>query len=835
MIAKRDCLAGALACSLLLATSARADDKAIVFETHVLPILKSHCLKCHGEGKVRGGLDLRGMAAISKGGDSGLILVPGKPQDSILLKRIESGEMPPSKDKLAKKDFDVLHRWVLTGATANNVNDPTAKEAVITRIAPEERNFWAFQAPKRPAVPKVAGAERVRNPIDAFLLARLEAKGLNFNLDASREVVLRRLCFDLLGLPPTPEQRQEFLSDTRSDAYEKLVDRLLASPAFGERWGRYWLDLAGYADSDGYLAADRLRPEAWRYRDYVINALNDDVPYDQFITEQLAGDQLSDWQRADKITPLTARQLTATGFLRTASDPTYPGYTEPNEIHQVMSDTLQIVGSTFLGLTVQCARCHAHKLDPISQHDYYAMQTIFLPSLDPARWQPSEVRGIPLATESERVQIRAHNQKMNERLGQLNKDLGELTGRFRKQREAELDKKIDPKKLADLKAGPLSEKELAARYADYKAIAEKLNAAIAAQKSLLKKDPPVLLRGLMDLDGKCADGRVLARGDYNKPGAVVKPGVLEVLTPVGYQLKSQEGFKTTGRRLALAKWLTEPSHPLTARVQINRMWANLFGRGIVSTVANFGKSGARPSHPELLDWLATEFVRTGWSQKAMLRLMVTSTAYRQSSQLDTVRSKKDPGNVLLSSWRPRRLTGEVLRDSVLAVSGRLNEQRLGPPAPVQSRGDGSVETADDPAGNRRSIYIIVRRSQHLTMLDLFDTPMMEVNCPERNVSTVPLQALAMLHGPFSERNAAALADRIIKSAPADDVSRIGAAYRWLLARDPRPGEVESIRRFLAAVAQDQGSKNSPSEQAVRAAWTQAALVLLNSNEFVYVH
>lgn len=832
MLSKRDCLAGALVCSLLLATSARADDKAIVFETHVLPILKSHCLKCHGEGKVRGGLDLRGMAAISKGGDSGPVLVPGKPRDSILLKRVESGEMPPSKDKLAKKDFDLLHRWVLTGATANNVNDPTAKEAVIARIAPEERNFWAFQTPKRTAVPKVANAERVRTPIDAFLLARLEAKGLTFSVDVSREVLLRRLCFDLLGLPPTPEQRQEFLSDTRSDAYEKLVDRLLASPAFGERWGRYWLDLAGYADSDGYLAADRLRPEAWRFRDYVINALNDDVPYDQFVTEQLAGDQLSDWQRADKITPLMARQLTATGFLRTASDPTYPGYTEPNEIHQVMSDTLQIVGSTFLGLTVQCARCHAHKLDPISQHDYYAMQTILLPSLDPSRWQPSEVRGIPLATEAERAQIRAHNQKVNERLEPLTKELAELTARFRKRFESELSapgngKKIDAKDIGD--------KTLRIRYPEYTSAADKLAVAISIEKALLKKDPPVLLRGLMDLDGKCPDGRVLARGDYNKPGAIVKPGVLEVLTPVGYQLKSQEGFKTTGRRLALAKWLTEPNHPLTARVHVNRMWANLFGRGIVSTVANFGKSGARPSHPELLDWLATEFVRAGWSQKAMIRLMVTSTAYRQSSQLDTVRSKKDPGNVLLSSWRPRRLTGEVLRDSVLAVSGKINEQRFGPPAPVQSRGDGSVETADDPAGNRRSIYIIVRRSQHLTMLDLFDTPMMEVNCPERNVSTVPLQALAMLHGPFSERNAAALADRIIKSAPADDVSRIGAAYRLLLARDPRPGEVESIRRFLAAVVQDQAGKSSPNEQAVRSAWTQAALVLLNSNEFVYVH
>ncbi len=829
-----------LAVWLLSETSARAGDKAVVFETDIVPIFKSRCWKCHGEGKVRGGLDLRGMGPLTKAGDSGPTISRDKPAESLLLKKIESGEMPPPKEgKLDKKQHELLRRWVLAGAPAANPASPAAVEETVSRVTKEERDFWAFQPPKRAAVAKVSASQRgagrrVRTPIDAFLLACLETKGLSFNADTSKEVSLRRLCFDLLGLPPTPEQRNEFLNDRRSDAYERLVDRLLAAPAFGERWGRHWLDLAGYADSDGYLAADRLRPEAWRYRDYVINAYNDDLPYDQFVTEQLAGDQLSDWQRAEKLTPLMIRQLTATGFLRTASDPTYPGYTEPNEIHQVISDTMQIVGSTFLGVTIQCARCHAHKLEPISQHDYYSLKAVLLPALDPARWQPSEVRGIPMATESERVQIRAHNQKVNEKINQLNGELADLTVGFGKKFAAE-------KARPAVKKGAVKDptKELAGRYPDFKAAADKLNAAIAAQKARVKKDPPVVLRGLMDVDGKCPEGRVLRRGDYNKPGKVVQPGVPEVLVPAGFKLTSTEGYKSSGRRLALAKWLTEPNHPLTARVHVNRMWAHLFGRGIVPTVANVGKSGARPSHPELLDWLATEFIRAGWSQKSMIRQMVTSTAYRQTSQVDSIRSKLDPGNELLSSWRSRRLTGEVLRDSILAVSGKLNGERLGPPSPVTPKADGSVETGDDAKGNRRSIYVIVRRSQHLTLLDLFDTPMMEVNCPERNVSTVPLQALAMLHGPFAERNAAALADRIVHSAPADDVGRVGVAYRLLLGREPRASEVGMVQKFVSAVVQEQAGSVPAGEarhaQAVRTAWTQAALVLLNSNEFLYVH
>ncbi len=793
----------ALPAFLLLAPGALwAQGQRVLFEKDVVPILQVHCWKCHGEGKIKGGLDLRRRATMLEGGDHGPAIVPGKPGASLLVQRIDKGEMPPAKEAaLDQRQRELIRRWVADGAPLAG-----AQEVPLATVPDADRNFWSFQPAKRPAVPRVNGVQRVRNPIDAFLLARLEAKELTFNPEASREVLLRRLCLDLLGLPPTPEQLAAFLADNRPDAYERLVDRLLASPHYGERWGRHWLDLAGYADSDGYLAADRVRPQAWRYRDYVIQSLNDDVPYDRFLTEQLAGDELSDWRRAEKLTPQMIRQLTATGFLRTALDPTYPGYTEPNEIHQVVGDTLQIVSSTFLGLTLQCARCHDHKLDPLSQRDYYAFQAILLPALDPARWQPSGDRGIRLGPDKELASIREHNRQVDERVKPLSAKLAKL-----------MDKKgknVNP---------------------EAKAEANKLKAAIEREQAQ-KKAVPVLLRGLADLDGPCPDGRVLRRGDYNKPGAVVAPGVPEVLAPAGYRLPVQSGHKTSGRRLALARWLTD--HPLTARVQVNRMWAQHFGRGLVATLANFGASGAKPSHPELLDWLATEFVRTGWSMKAMHKLMVTATAYRQSSAVDPAKRAADPQNVLLGAWRPRRLEGEAVRDSILAVSGKLNRLSFGPPAAVVPKPDGSVETKDDAQGNRRSIYLIVRRSQHVTLLDLFDTPMMEINCPERNVSTVPLQALAMLHGPFTQANAAALADRILKSAPANDDARIQLAFRLAFTREPRANELKLIRDFLReAMAEHLKKLPAPGRgetaAAEYAAWTQVALVLFNSNEFLY--
>ena len=842
-----------------------ASDKSITFEQHIAPLLETRCSKCHGEAKLEAGLDVRRKFQLEKGGDSGPAIVPGKPDESPLVQRIESGEMPPKEEApLDARHKELIRRWVAAGAPlAGDGERPLAEAEEASRITDDDRQFWSFRPPVRPALPLIQHADRATTSIDAFLLSRLEERGLSFAADAPAEVMLRRGTFALTGMPPTPDEREAFLADGTADAYERLVDRLLASPRFGEHTARQWLDVAGYADSDGYLAADRLRPQAWRYRDYVIGALNADLPYDQFLLEQLAGDELSDWRRAEELSPGMQRQLAATGFLRTASDPTYPGYTEPNEIHQVLSDTLQIVSTSLMGLTLHCARCHAHKFDPLPQRDYYALQAILRPALDPARWQPSEVRGILLATEAEQAQISDHNQKVDKRIGELNAELAALTARFRKKRVVaalqerasdaalvemliaalllEADKRNEEQKGLVAQHVPqltLAEKDLAAWSSEYSDQSAKLQAAIASETAI--KQPIVLIRGLMDLDDKPADTNLLVRGDPSKPGAVVPPMVPEVLAASGYTFQPQADYKTTGRREAFARWLIDPQHPLTARVHVNRVWAQLFGRGIVPTLANFGRSGARPTHPQLLDWLAVEFSTRGWSQKTLYRRLLSSAAWRQSSEPTPTSVAADPDHELWSSWRAQRITGEMLRDATLSAAEKLNGRMFGEPSAVAAQGDGSVLTAADAAGSRRSIYLQVRRSQHVTMLELFDVPMMEINCPERPSSIVPLQALALLHGPFAEQSAAALAERILHEAASDD-ERIALAWQLVYSREPKPQEQQTMREFLAAIVREKlgdsaaTAASGPRQDAEKSAWTQAALVLLNSNEFLYIH
>jgi hypothetical protein len=848
------------------AVSAQAEDKSVTFERDIAPLIEARCLKCHGGEKLEGGLDLRRRSLIEKGGDSGAAIVSAKPDESLLIQKVEKGEMPPKEEgALDQKQKDLFRRWIAAGAPlAGEKEQPLDDAEPPSRVTAEDRSFWSFKPPVRPPLPVVQHGERARTPIDAFLLEKLEAKSISFAEDAPKEVLLRRATFALTGLPPTIDEQAAFAADERPDAFERLIDRLLASPQFGEHIARQWLDVAGYADSDGYLAADRLRPQAWRYRDYVIQSLNADLPYDQFVLEQLAGDELSDWRRADEITPLMARQLAATGFLRTASDPTYPGYIEPNEVHQVMADTQQIVSTSLLGITMQCCRCHAHKYDPIPQRDYYALQAVFFPALDPAKWQPSEVRGIPLVSEPQQQRFNERNAQINARIDQLHKEWIELTTRFQLKRvtaalgpagsDAELvksvaaavgtaaDKRNDEQKALVAKYAPnlaLGVQDLAAWNAEYAERSAKLQAAMEAEKAL--KDEVVLIRGFTDLDDKPNPCKLLIRGDHSKPGAEVSPDVPEILSAEDFQLAATPGYKTTGRRTAFARWVIDPQNPLTARVHVNRVWAKVFGRGIVPTVANFGRSGEKPSHPELLDWLAREFADGGWGQKRLYRELLASSAWRQVAKASPAALAADPDNDLLGWWRAQRHTGEVLRDSTLSVSGKLNGPMFGPPTTVSAQGDGSVIVADTAEGNRRSVYLQVRRSQHVTMLDLFDVPMMEVNCPERTQANVPLSALALLHSPFSEQSAAALADRLLREAPADDASRIDLAFRLAFARPPTSAEQQALQQFLAAILKEKLGDNAstaasgPRAEAERAAWTQAALVLLNSNEFLYVH
>lgn len=843
-------------------------EKKVVFESDIAPLLQARCHKCHAGEMQEAGLDLRRRFTMLTGGDGGPVIVIGRPENSLLVEKLESGEMPPEGEPpLSMEERDLIKRWIAAGATvAADPEPPLDDGPPPSSVTEEDRQFWAFQPPRRPPVPDFPGdgdaRAQIRTPVDAFLLAELKPAGLTFNPEATRETLLRRLCYDLWGLPPTPEQQERFLADTRPDAYERLVEELLASPHYGVRWGRHWLDVAGYADSDGYLAADRLRPEAWRYRDYVISAHNADLPYDQFLVEQIAGDELSSWRQADELTPDMQRQLTATGYLRTALDPTYPGYTEPNEIHQVLSDTVQIVGTSLLGLTMHCARCHAHKFDPISQRDYYEFQAIFLPALDPARWLPSETRGIPLATEAQQAAAARRNEQVDKRLAELTALAAESTRRaIKKQVVARLAQSQPPdaalveQLVAALSTAPEQrsdeQKSLVARHAadlavDSKALAaadpqfaeesQQIAAAVAAETSLRKSF--VLARGLTDLEGPPPPGRVLRRGDYSQPGAAVDAGLPDVLAAPDYPFQPTPGYKTSGRRLAFARWLADPRHPLTARVHVNRIWKHHFGRLLVATPGNFGKTGARPSHPLLLDWLATELVREGYSVKSLHRLLLLSTAYRQSSESTPMHAAADPENRLYGAWHPRRLEGEALRDGLLAASGQMHWLLGGPPAPVVQEADGSVVTGADSQGRRRSAYLIVRRSQHLTLLDLFDTPVMETNCLERNTSIVPLQALALMHGPFSEEMAAALAERILRERPLDlfsDEDRTRLAWRLLYGRDPGQQEIARLTGALASLTENQAGSPEEVQAKAKDAWTQAALVMINSNEFLYLH
>lgn len=856
--------------------SLKADAPKPLFEDDIVPILQTRCFKCHGDEKKEGGLDLRRKFTIVAGGDGGTALVAGKPDESLVIEKVVKKEMPPKgEDPLDDKQIEVLRRWIEQGA-ATKANPEPPLEAVESEstLSDADRAWWAFQSPVRVDPPSVRAAERIRTPIDAFLLAKLEEKGIGFNADASRPVLLRRLAFDLTGLPPSPEMQAEFEADMADGAYERLVDKLLASDHYGEHWARHWLDVAGYADSDGYLDADRERPEAYRYRDYVIRAFNGDKPYDRFTLEQIAGDELSDWRRAEEIPPNVADELIATGYMRTAVDPTYGGWKEKVEINKVIADTIQILGNTYLGVTIQCARCHQHKHDPLSQRDYYQVAAILGGAFDPepARWLVSLERAVPLASESQQAKLKEWNAGVDERLAKLNAELLDVTlGRRMKLAAEKLDAagalanlskedrlalvgavlnppdkrnddqkrrvaeaKLEEKGLASI---TIPDAELHARWPEMPNEVARLTAAVAAETALRR--PLLMLRGLQDLGETAHPTHVLRRGDFNSPGKVVEPAVPAVLSSHTSPYAPQPGYKTTGRRLAFAKWLTDPRHPTTARVHVNRMWALVFGRGLVETVDDFGRLGAKPSHPELLDWLATEFIQQGWSQKKLLRLMVTSTAYRQSSTLDPAKVAVDEQNVLLGMYRPKRLTGEQLRDGLLAASGKLKLAMYGPPTKVHLQSDGSVITADDDAGNRRSLYLQVRRSEPVTMMDTFDTPRMEINCTRRTEAVVPTQALTMLNSPFMQGVSHTFGQRIIAAKPTR-AERIEWAIRTALGRPATEADRAALNQFLDDYAKNElGDKYATAEPSVLAtlenqAWPHVALALMNANEFLYV-
>ncbi|AMV21893.1 PSD1 and planctomycete cytochrome C domain-containing protein [Planctomyces sp. SH-PL14] len=858
-----------VACLFLWNGTANAGDAPLRFESHVRGLLKTHCWHCHGEEeKPEGGLDLRLVRFLSKGGESGPAIVPNQPEASLLIQRIESGDMPPGDKKVSPEELALLKQWIRDGAQTLRPEPETIN--VDSPWTEEEKGYWAFQPVRRPAVPAVKETEQVRTPIDAFLLKSLEEKGVSLSPDADRRVLIRRLSFDLTGLPPTPQETEAFVQDTAPLAYERLVDRLLENPAYGERWGRHWLDVAGYADSDGYTEVDNVRPWAFRYRDYVIRAFNDDKPFDRFLVEQLAGDELLT-PPYQNLAPDQADLLAATGFLRMAPDGTAGGADANTARNDVVADTIKIVSSSVLGMTVGCAQCHDHRYDAISHVDYYRFRAIFEPALDwknwrvpngrlVSLWQPAEVQK---AADVDK-EIRAISTQRGEALDDivqdiLQKELAKLDGELASEAAyaRDLPEKDRPPQLAQiLKDFPSLNVSRGSAYLyepkrvkDHNDKFDKLTAETKAQRPADQ-----MVACLTEVPGKVPPTKLFSRGDFNQPRQDVTPGELSVLGDlVAAIAPDNPAIPTTGRRLAFAKSLTSGKHPLVARVLVNRIWMNHFGRGIVASAGDFGILGARPTHPELLDWLADEFVQNGWSVKHLHRLILNSTAFRQSSARTAELDRVDQDNLLLGRMPLRRLETEVIRDSILDIAGTRSDRMLGPASTVLPDDVGQIIVGDgerdgngiligkaNGAGDtatRRSIYVQVRRSMPLGMLEPFDVASTAPNCEVRNVSTAAPQSLLLMNSDFILKQSEAFAQRVQSTAGDDVAAQVRHAWELAFGEAPATEVVSDGSAFVEAQRVHFAAHPNPAKNALPAPTQALALFcqsLLCSNRFLYV-
>ena len=879
-----------------------------VTEHDVIPIMYLRCTICHGLRRQEGGLDLRTRVSMLKGGTSGPAIVPGHPEKSLALKRIQSGEMPPKKELMdvsikliTPLETEKLTQWIAMGAPESNIQPDAADGQPDPLVSDKDRQWWSFQSPRRPAVPEVKHAAQVRNPIDAFVLAKLEEKGLSLSPEAGKLTLMRRAYFDLTGLPPEPAEVQAYLADNDPHAYEKMIVRLLASPRYGERWGRYWLDVAGYADSEGgKLTDDVPRTYAWRYRDYVIRSFNADKPYDRFLLEQVAGDELSDYEHATSVTPQMLDNVIATGFLRMGPDSTIErNISFVDDRLEVIADEIDVLGSGVMGLTFKCARCHSHKYDPIPQRDYYRLKAIFKGAYDEHDWlnpHPSvyddlkdfrapALRFLPYIPSGETpVQIleeqqaaEALNHNLDLEIRTLKKALEEKAAPLKKkileQRLAHLPPALreDLQKLQDTPAESRTEvqKYLAGKFekvlkvepeelknfdAAYRKEAEEAEWKIKRIEYQQAPDPRI--RALWDR-GEPSPTYIQRRGDPNSFGRLVGPGLPSCLTDGKTPFVATPPWpdaKKSGRRLAFANWLIQPDHPLTSRVMVNRIWKHHFGAGIVRTLANFGKVGAPPTHPELLDWLATEFVQQGWSIKSMHRLMMTSSTYRQSSAVTPAIEKADPGDKLLSHMPMKRMEAEELYDTLLLVSNKLDESRFGQPEPVVIRDDGLVTPVGTEKGWHRGIYVEQRRTKLPTVMEAFDLPAMSPNCVDRSVSMIAPQALHMMNDVMIANLAESFAGRVRKEAGADIEKQIERAYWIALSRPPNDEErkisLDALRRIrdaegaktVARAASGLAAKPAPGASAsnvgvadpLAAALAEFCHTLMNSAAFVYI-
>ena len=842
----------------------------VSFTRDIQPVLQHHCWSCHGALRTSG-FDMRTRDSAMRGGDHGVAIVPGKSEESRLYRRIAGHEqpgMPFEGTKLTEQHIALIKTWIDEGArwdatptetTSAHPQRPNALAALEeTPVPPAARNYWAFKLPTQAPIPV---ASHLTNPIDRFLEQARTERGLQAAPRADRLTLLRRAYLDLIGLPPSPSEADAFLSDTNPDAWERLIDRLLASPHYGERWGRHWLDVARYADSSGF-EHDVDRPNAWRYRDYVIRAFNQDKPYNQFLKEQIAGDELD--AKSDET-------LIATGFLRAGPRVAFREKDNPERRYEYLDDLIATTGRGVLGLTVQCARCHNHKFDPIPQRDYYSLVATFFGYVETTH---------PLVPAAEAEAYERRNREIDARQAVLKAEIKKIQAPYEARLKGEAYKKY-PENVQRAIAKPEAERtpgeqllvqQVVAVNIPERAIEGVLTAAEAARRKELsdqvaaldKERPEPIPVAEIATDGdyrfapdgpgdevvgcpKCrihegpagsflhtGPGRYqappshfLIRGDPNAKGSPMKAGFVTVATygnPPS-ELPPADG-RTSGRRRALAEWLASAQNPLTARVMVNRIWHHHFGRGIVATLDNFGQMGERPTHPALLDWLAVEFTNRGWSIKQMHRLIMTSDAYRMASAYDqAANAEKDPQNQYLWRFRAQRLDAEIVRDSMLTAGGGINLTIGGPPAfpalpkeVLTSVSFGIWKNEEDgPASWRRSVYVYRRRGLAFPMFQVFDLPEQNITAGARYVSTVPTQALTLLNNPFVLKQAALFAERVRQGAGGDPAKQIDLAYRVALTRPPSRTELSVALDFMKSQSLEDFTH-----------------VLFNLNEFVYV-
>ncbi len=1006
----------------LLAAPARATP----FDDTIQPVLKTHCVRCHGPNQPKAGLNLSTAAGLARGGESGPAVNASAWQQSLIWQRVADQEMPPDRP-LPEAEQELLRKWLENGA------------AGLAAPSSEGSDHWAFQPLRRLPAPHVEQEHRARTDIDCFLLARLEPAGLTFAPDAARATLVRRVSLALTGLPPTLAELTQFEQDTAPGAYARLVDRYLASPRYGEHWGKHWLDAAGYADSNGYFSADTDRPLAYRYRDYVIRALNADKPFDQFVREQLAGDEMSGFRAGQPTTPEAIELMIATHFLRNGQDGTDIGVQEPEafEIDRraALEACVQVTASSLLGLTLHCARCHDHKFEPLTQLEYYQFQAIVFPAFNPQDWMNPKDRIAYAYLPGEKEAWQQQEQSLQRQLAELrdayvawlaeHREPGEVlflasfenddwqagwsntapgddqpggqvslsdstphaaqvvggrlriltgageawlstadkfdwtpneTGAWIEATFTLVDNKVgggpaerigytiaahdyddsssteggnllidgnpaeatsiyrdypgtdskimgqigeqgyapgrsygvritnadegkftlehlvdgvpDGKSLelqaADLPDGgfaffyccnrsyvvddvriersttntsnQLAAEELAAlrkQLAERRAEYARQRQAVEGQRT---PEPGRAIAWVTDKSAQPPTVPFLTRGLYHERGPGVDPGVPRILSDSAATYLPRTGpfeFPSTHRRTALAEWLTQPegrAAALLARVHVNRIWRQYFGRGIVATTDNLGQSGAAPTHPELLDHLAAIFIDEGWSQKAVHRAILLSTAFRQSSAPRDEGLAADPENRLLWRWPLRRLEAEVLRDSMLAVTGQLDLTPYGPYVPTSQSPVGEVVVDSSvPGARRRSVYLQQRRSQTLSLLRVFDAPALATVCSTRPSSTVPLQALALMNSDFAVTCREQLAERLLAEAEGEPADTIRHAWRLAIAREPTAEELAIALEFLATQQQLYSG-----EQSARLALTDFCQMLLASNAFLYV-